>query len=70
MREVWPKAKPAPSALVKMAMQRVGIRDLEGTAKNTGVDVVRLETAMLRLAKNFLRKGKVMQIKIRSPSAS
>lgn len=67
MREVWPKAKPAPSTLVKMAMEHVGIRDLESTAKNTGVDVVRLETAMLRLAKNFLKKGNVIQIKIRHP---
>jgi hypothetical protein len=64
IREVWPKADPAPSPLVRMAMQRLGIRDLKAMAKSTGVSVVRLETALVRLAKDFLKKGKEIQVRI------
>lgn len=64
MREVWPKADPAPSPLVRMAMQRLGIRDLKTMAESTGVSVVRLETALVRLAKDFLKKGKEIQVRI------
>jgi hypothetical protein len=47
-----------------MAMQRLGIRDLKAMAKSTGVSVVRLETALVRLAKDFLKKGKEIQVRI------
>ncbi|MEM2760261.1 MAG: hypothetical protein QXU32_06700 [Nitrososphaerales archaeon] len=64
MRPIWPKAKPEPAGLVKMAMEYIGITDLDNAAKNACVDVVRLETALLRLAKNFLKKRKTIKIKI------
>jgi len=64
MREVWSKANPTPSSLVRMAMQRLGIKDLQKIAKLECVSVVNLETALLRLAKDFLKKRKDIQIVI------
>jgi hypothetical protein len=64
MREVWQKANPVPSPLVAMGMQRLGVRDLQETARSAGVSIVRLETALLRLAKDFIKKGKELQVTI------
>jgi len=58
MRGVWRKADPEPSTLVKLAMQELGIKDLKRLAEAKRVDPVRLETALLRLGKDILRKKK------------
>jgi hypothetical protein len=62
VRNVWPKAKPAPSPLVYQAMLKLGIRDLEEFAQERNLDLVRLETALLRLFKDFIRKGQSIVI--------
>jgi len=62
MRIVWPKADPKPSPLVKLAMQELMINDLKAFARAKRVDLTRLETALLRLGKDFLRKGKSITI--------
>ncbi|MBE0519429.1 hypothetical protein IBX35_00095 [Candidatus Bathyarchaeota archaeon] len=71
LREVWEKAKPNPTSLVVSAAKNLGIVKNE-TAENAlkqledfwakneiaGKSFVNFETALLRLGKNFCRKGK------------
>ncbi len=62
MRRKWRKVKPKPSPLVHLAMKKFGIKDLEKFSKEKDIDIVRLETAMLRLAKDFLKKNRKIKI--------
>lgn len=64
MRGIWPKADPQPTPLVKMAMRRLGIGYLKIFAKEKGLDLIRLETALLRLGKDYLKKGKDIEIQL------
>ena len=64
MRRVWTKADPKPTPLVKMAMDYLGIKDLKRFAEERGLDVIRLETALLRLGKDFIKKGKAIEIEL------
>lgn len=57
MRMVWSKADPRPTAMIRQAQKSLGITDLKSYAKANRIDLVRLETALLRLAKDFLRQG-------------
>ena len=43
-------------------MKKLHIRDLREDAKKHGIDVVRLETALVRYSKDFLKKGKKIRI--------
>lgn len=56
MRCCWEKADPQPTPLVRAAMKNVGIADLRGFSKEKDCDLVKLETALLRLSKNHCRK--------------
>jgi len=58
MRHCWEQADPKPTSLVSLAMQNLGIKDLKDFSKRNSVDPVRLETALLRLGKDFCRKRK------------
>jgi hypothetical protein len=58
MRGIWPKANPAPTPLVLLGMKKLKIKDLPKFARLHRLNTVRLETALLRLGKDFLRKGK------------
>ena len=72
LRDVWEKAKPNPTSLVISAAKNVGIvknetdenalKQLEDfwAKKNkvAGESFINFETALLRLGKNFCRKGK------------
>jgi len=62
MRIAWPRAEPRPSPLVGLAMRELEIRDLRKFAKANHLDIIRLETALLRLGKDFLKKGKQLEI--------
>lgn len=62
MRYIWNRAEPKPTPLVTMATKRLRIRYLKQYAKKHGMDIVRLETALLRYSKDFLRKGKIIRI--------
>lgn len=64
MRHIWPKACPNPSPLVRLAMAELGIDDLAEMAERRGMDAVMLETALLRLGKDFLRKGRKVDVKV------
>ncbi len=64
MRKIWPKADPEPTPIVKMAMSRLEIDDLKTFAKERSLDLIRLETALLRLGKDFLKKGKEIEIQL------
>jgi len=64
MRKILPKANPKPTPLVKMAMKRLGIDDLKTFAKERRLDLIRLETALLRLGKDYLKKGKEIEIQL------
>jgi len=57
MRIIWPKADPKPTPLIRQALKSLEVKDLKSYAKRSGLDLVRLETALLRLAKYFLRRG-------------
>jgi len=62
MMQIWTKAEPRPTPLVAMALERLGITDLKQYAKKRRIDPVRLETALVKYSKNFLKKGKKMRI--------
>jgi hypothetical protein len=62
MRGIWRKADPRPTPLVTMAMKSLGIKDLKQCAREKRIDLVRLETALLRYSKGFLKKRKTMTI--------
>lgn len=64
MRRVWAKADPTPSPLVQRAMDELGIVDLKKFAVERGVDLVALETALLRYAKDYLKKGQKLPIRL------
>jgi hypothetical protein len=64
MRPIWSKADPEPAPLVKLAMQELGIKDIKKLAKQKRLDVVRLETALLRLGKDFIRRGKPLEVRL------
>lgn len=71
LRDVWEKAKPKPTSLVVMAAENLGIVDERASreilqqleefwSKNAVADksFINFETALLRLGKNYCRKGK------------
>lgn len=58
LRHVWTKARPEPSPLVRLGMRELGITDIERFAARRRLDPVRLETALLRLGKDYVRRGK------------
>jgi hypothetical protein len=62
MKHIWPKAEPRPTSLVAIALKRLGITDLKHHAKKRRIDPVRLETALVRYSKLFLKKGERMRI--------
>jgi hypothetical protein len=62
MRHIWKKAEPKPTPLVAMALKRLRIADLEAYARKHRIDVVRLETALVRYSKDFLKKGKTIRV--------
>jgi hypothetical protein len=64
MRHAWPKADPEPSPIVKLAMNELGIEDMKQLARKNRLDVVRLETALLRLGKDFVRRGKAISVRL------
>ena len=64
MRSIWKKADPKPTPIVKLAMERLGIKDLKAFAEKRGLDLVRLETALLRLGKDYLKKGKRLGVEM------
>jgi len=64
MRGIWPKADPEPSPLVRLAMRELGIRDIKRLAKEKRVDIRWLETAMLRLGKDFIKRGKKLEVRL------
>jgi len=61
-RIAWSKADPQPSPQVRLAMHELKIKDLKSFAKAKHLDLVGTETALLRLAKDFIRKGKRVDI--------
>lgn len=62
MRCIWRKVDPRRTPLVTMAMKSLSIKDLKQCAREKRIDLVRLETALLRYSKNFLKKRKTMTI--------
>lgn len=64
LRPFWPKAHPSPSPLVRLAMDELEIRDIEKLAKRRRLDVVRLETALLRMGKDHMRRGKPLEVRL------
>lgn len=64
MRYAWEKADPKPSPLVKVAMEKLNVKDLKEITSKKNIDLVELETALLRYSKDFLKKGKKLKIEI------
>ena len=62
MRGIWKKADPKPSPLVKLSMNKLKIKDLKEFAKRENYNVINLETALLKLGKDFLRKNKSLKL--------
>lgn len=57
LRGIWEKAEPKPQPLVKEAAKKLGI--------SLGKGNVRLEVALLRLGKDYCRKGKCKECPLR-----
>jgi hypothetical protein len=64
IRLAWPGVDTRPSSLVKLAMKKLGIKDLGKFSRSRRFDILRLETALLRLGKDFLKKSKSLEIEI------
>lgn len=64
MRFAWSKADPKPTPLVQMAMKKLKVRDLKTLATSEGLDIVSLETALLRLAKDFIKKSRSVRVSL------
>jgi hypothetical protein len=64
MRFAWSKADPKPTPLVQMAMKKLKVRNLKTLATSEGLDLVSLETALLRLAKDFIKKSRSVRVSI------
>jgi hypothetical protein len=58
MRRIWRRVDPNPTPLVIMAMKSLGIKDLKQYARKNRIDLVRLETGLLRYSKAFLKRKK------------
>ena len=71
LRDVWEKADPNPTSLVILAARKLGIvkkeaaenalkqlKDFWSKNKVAGKSFINLETALLRLGKDYCRKGK------------
>ncbi|ODS36855.1 MAG: hypothetical protein A7316_00510 [Candidatus Altiarchaeales archaeon WOR_SM1_86-2] len=65
MRGIWEKADPKPSPLVREAMKNLGMVDLKAAAEKEKLDLIWLETALLRLGKDFCRKSKCLACPIK-----
>jgi hypothetical protein len=64
MRPVWNKANAEPSPLVRLAMDALGISDVANFARRERLDPVRLETALLRLGRDRVRRGKSLDVRV------
>jgi len=64
MRSIWSKAEPKPTPLVQKAMEELGIEDLRLFSEQHGFNLMRLETALLRLEKDVIRKGRKVDMVI------
>ena len=64
MRNIWIKADPKPTQLVQKAMEELGIEDLRLFSEQHRLNLVRLETALLRLEKDFIRRGRKTDIMV------
>ena len=64
MRGIWRKADPKPSPLARLGMRELGIKDVKVLAKKKGLDACWLETALLRLGKDFVRRGKALEVRL------
>ena len=56
MRHVWPRADPEPTSKIKTMMSSLGIGDLKLCAKEQGVDIIRLETALHRRSRSIKKR--------------
>ncbi len=64
MRWIWSKADPKPTPLVQTAMKALKVKDLKALARRKRLDLVQLETAMLRLAKDFIKRKKTVRLSL------
>jgi len=65
MRDIWKKADPKPQPLTLLAANNLSIHDLKAAFKELkGVEFANFEIALLRLGKDFCKKGKCSQCPI------
>lgn len=62
MRLAWSKADPKPTPLVQTGMKKLKIKDMKAVAARKGLDLVRLETALLRLGKDFMKRNRRIRV--------
>jgi hypothetical protein len=56
MRYCWEKADPCPTDMVVLAMDDLGIDDLMDYARDKGLDLVKLETMLVRYGRHLRKK--------------
>jgi hypothetical protein len=62
MRHIWRKVEPKSTPLVAVAVERLKVGDMNTYSRKHGMDVVRLETALLRYSKDFIKKEKSIRV--------
>ena len=62
MRMSWKKASPKPTPLVRTAMKKLKIKNLDAYARKNHLDPVRMDTALLRLGRDFIKRGKPIRV--------
>ncbi len=62
MMHIWKKAEPKPTPLVTLALKRLRISNIRCYAEKHKIDEVRLQTALLRYSKLFLKTGKRFRV--------
>ncbi|MFQ6009867.1 MAG: hypothetical protein ACE5J7_01975 [Candidatus Aenigmatarchaeota archaeon] len=56
MQKTWRRAEPKPTPLMRIAMKKLGIKDIRSFTKKNKLDIVRLETALFRYGKELRSK--------------
>jgi len=62
LRGIWAKAKPRPTPLLQRAMRRLGIADLEVVAAEHRLSPAHLETALLRLERDLVKREPSLRV--------
>ncbi len=59
------QGRPPPIEVRQLSMDRLQMSDLKRFSRANDVDIIRLETALMRLGRDFIKKGKMLQLELK-----